>query len=105
MHVTDCASIPRFLDSGTFRDNPLSFLQAAQAEAGNVVLVGEGRPAFSRAEECSAVVAVFGPAAVQQVLNDAELFGTTVSVGARFSLPQAASFARVNPSRHSARCR
>ena len=88
MHVTDGASIPRFIDSGMLRDNPLSFLQAAQA-AGNVVLVAEGRPAFSRADGCAAVVAVFGPAGVQQVLNDAELFGTTVSVGARFSLPQA----------------
>ena len=89
MHVADCASIPRFIDRGLLRDNPLAFLQAAQAAAGDVVLVAEGRPAFSRAAECAAVVAVFGPAGVQQVLNDPELFGTTVSVGARFSLPQA----------------
>jgi cytochrome P450 len=89
MDMTECGSIPRFIDGGAFRDNPLSFLQAAQAAAGNVVVVAEGRPAFSRAEECTAVVAVFGPAGVQQVLNDAELFGTSISVGANFSLPQA----------------
>jgi cytochrome P450 len=89
MHVKVCASIPRFLDAKALRNNPLSLLRAAQAAAGDLVVVAENRPAFSRANDCAAVVAVFGPAGVQQVLSDADRFGTAVSVGERFSLPPA----------------
>jgi cytochrome P450 len=75
------------VDLDALRANPLSFLQAAQSVADGLVVISEDGPIFSRAKNCSAAVAVFGPAGVQQVLTDADLFGTVVSVGELFSLP------------------
>jgi cytochrome P450 len=89
MHVKECASIPRFVDASALRNDPLSLLRAAHAAAGDIVVVAENGPAFSRKHDCTAVVAVFGTAGIRQVLSAADLFGPGVSVGELFSLPQA----------------
>jgi cytochrome P450 len=86
-HVRPCPSIPRFLDANALRDNPLALLRAARAAAGDIVVVAEGHSVFSRARDCPAAIAVFGRAGVQQVLGDADLFGTAVSVGEQLALP------------------
>jgi cytochrome P450 len=85
--VSVSLSIPRFVDLSALRANPLSFLQAAQSSCEGLVVISEDGPIFSRARNCSAAVAVFGPRGIQQVLTDADLFGTVVSVGELFSLP------------------
>ena len=80
-------SIPRFVNLRELRSNPLAFLQAAHIEGGGLIVISENGPLFSRAQNCSAAVAVFGTAGVRQVLNDTDVFGTAVSVGELFSLP------------------
>jgi cytochrome P450 len=70
------------------RINPLAVLQAAQSTtAGGLVAISETGPIFSRSQNCSGAVAVFGPIGVQQVLNDPDLFGPVISVDKLFSLP------------------
>jgi cytochrome P450 len=81
------ASIPRFVNSPALRADPLAFLQAARAVADGVVVISEQGAIFSRATDCVGAVAVFGPAGVREVLNDAEIFGTVVSVAQLFALP------------------
>jgi cytochrome P450 len=81
------ASIPRFVNLPELRANPLSFLQAAKSAADGLVVISEEGPIFSRAQNCSVAVAVFGPVGVRDVLNDTDVFGTVVSVGELFSLP------------------
>ncbi len=100
MDMKVSASIPRFLDANALRDDPLSLLRAAHAAAGDIVMIAENRAAFSRASDCAAVVAVFGPAGVQQVLSDADLFDTAVSVGERFSLPPSLNRPQCGPLQH-----
>jgi cytochrome P450 len=83
-----CASIPRHIDLDALRADPLAHLQSARSAAANgLVVVSESGPVFSRAYDCSAAVAVFGPQGAQQVLTDPDLFGTSVSVGELFALP------------------
>lgn len=82
-------SIPRFRGAPDIRDDPLAFLAAAQAAAGEIAVVAEAASVFSRAKACPGTVAVFGPQALQQVLSDADLFGITVSVGEHLALPPA----------------
>jgi cytochrome P450 len=86
--VTVCPSIPRFIDPSALRRDPLSLLRAAHAAAGDIVVVVENGPAFSRKHDCAAAVAVFGTGGTREVLSDADLFGPDVSVGELFSLPQ-----------------
>src|SRR5258707_15516961 len=81
------SSIPRFLNLPGLRADPLSFLRTAQAIADGLIVISEDGPIFSRAKHCLGAVAAFGPAAVRQVLSDADAFGRAVSVGERFSLP------------------
>ncbi len=83
-----CASIPRHIDLDALRADPLAHLQSARLAAANgLVVVSESGPVFSRARDCAATVAVFGPKGAQQVLTDPDLFGTSVSVGELFALP------------------
>ena len=86
--MTVCSSIPRFIDPSALRRDPLSLLRAAHAAAGDIVVVVENGPAFSRKHDCAAAVAVFGTGGTREVLSDADLFGPDVSVGELFSLPQ-----------------
>jgi cytochrome P450 len=81
------ASIPRFVNSPALRADPLAFLQAARSAAAGIAVISEDGAIFSRASDCVGAVAVFGPAAVREVLNDAEIFGTVVSVAQLFALP------------------
>ena len=81
------ASIPRFVNLPELRANPLAFLRAAHVAGNALIVISETGPVFSRARDCSATVAVFGPTGVRQVLNDADIFGTVVSVGELLSLP------------------
>ena len=80
-------SVPRFVDYATLRDDPISFLRSVRHSVGEVALILEDRPLFSRAPRCAGTVAAFGPAAVQRVLTDTETFGMPVSVAQRFGLP------------------
>jgi cytochrome P450 len=76
------------VDLHALRANPLALLQAARSTtADGLVVISETGPIFSRAQNCCAAVAVFGPTGIQQILNDAELFGTVISVDELFSLP------------------
>jgi cytochrome P450 len=80
------ASIPRFLDPTGLRSDPLWFLKCAR-QAGDVIVILEDDALFSLAPDCRGTVAVFGPAAIKQVLDNPDVFGMAVSVAQRFSLP------------------
>jgi cytochrome P450 len=81
------STVPRFAGAARLQSDPLSFLRAAWSDAGGPVVISEDGPIFSRSKDCTAAVAVFGRAGVQEVLTRPDLFGTVVSVGELFSLP------------------
>lgn len=79
---------PKFIDALAVRENPLSFLNRAHAKCGDLAIISEDQPIFSRAQQSSGAVAAFGPRAVRQVLTDANLFGMPVSAANRYNLPR-----------------
>src|SRR5260370_40913157 len=81
-------AMPRAERPALVHKNPLAFLVDAQAKYGDIVLLTEGAPIFSRASDCAGCVAVFGPDNIRQVLTEIDDFGMPVSVGTRFALPE-----------------
>lgn len=84
------ASIPR-LGPGAggiaeLRQDPLAFLERARAHGDIVVLTEEG-PLFSRAPECVGSIAVFGAENVRAVLSSIDVYGQPLSVAERFAFP------------------
>jgi cytochrome P450 len=82
------SSLPRRVNLAELRADPLSFLRRARAAGDALVVISEDEAAFSRAGRCAGAVAAFGPAAVREVLGDADRFGMPVSIGEQFALPE-----------------
>jgi cytochrome P450 len=95
------ASIPRFVDEGRLRTDPLAFLRAAHATAGELVVISKEGPIFSRAPRCAGVVAAFGPTVLRQIFSDADGFGMAVSANESLQLPS--QLARLNTALFSMR--
>ena len=95
------SSLPRVADLQGFFDNPLTFLGQARSQLGDVFVLREDAPLFSRSAECAGVIAVFGSANQQAVLTDAELFGLPVSAAQHLSLPD--KLINLNRGLHSMR--
>jgi cytochrome P450 len=93
--------IPRVADLGQFYQDPLTFLTHARAELGDVFVLRDGAPVFSRSSECAGALAVFGSANQQTVLTDTDLFGMPVSAAQHLSLP--ANLVNLNRGLHSMR--
>jgi cytochrome P450 len=81
------SSIPRWIDLPALNVDPLAFLRAAHDSCGEIAVVAEEQAVFSGAGPCAGAVAVFGAAALRQVMTDSEVFGMPVSKAKRFSLP------------------
>lgn len=93
--------IPRVADLREFYQDPLAFLTQARAELGDIFVLREGAPLFSRSPECAGAIAVFGSANQQAVLSDADLFGLPISAAQHLSLP--ANLINLNRGLHSMR--
>jgi cytochrome P450 len=78
-------SIPRATEVEQLYEEPLGFLARARASLGDIFVLREGGPIFSRAADCA--IAVFGPAHHRAVLSDIDLFGMPVSAARQLSLP------------------
>jgi cytochrome P450 len=81
--------LPRATDATAFAADPFAFLARARAELGDVVVLRDGGPVFSRAADCPGVVTVFGAAAYRTVLGDLETYGMPVSAARQLGLPPA----------------
>jgi cytochrome P450 len=89
-------SLPRA--SGSAPDF-LALLARSRAELGDVFVVDEAGPIFSRAPACTGVVALFGPRLIRQVLNDAESFALPISAASARDLPE--TLVNLNRGLHS----
>jgi cytochrome P450 len=94
-------SIPRAKDVRRFYDDPLGFLAQTRSRLGNLFVIHEAGPIFSRSSDCAGVVAVFGTANHRTVLNDIKLFGMPVSAAQHLALPQ--NLVNLNRGLHSMR--
>ncbi len=81
------ASIPRAANPHELAADPLAFLLRVRDEHGDLAVVREAGPVFSRAPDCRGVVAVFGAERLRAVLGDLASFGMPVSAAHRLALP------------------
>jgi hypothetical protein len=72
-------SIPRVSELQGFYQEPLTFLAEARSAFGNIFVLREGAPLFSRSPECAGAIALFGPAYHQALLTNTDLFGMLIS--------------------------
>lgn len=94
-------TIPRVADLESFQQDPLSFLANSRSQLGDIFVLCEGAPLFSRAAECSGTIAVFGAANYQAVLSDIDLFGMPVSAAQHLMLSE--NLVNLNRGLHSMR--
>jgi cytochrome P450 len=94
-------SIPRATQVQQLYEEPLAFLARNRSRLGEIFMISEPGPIFSRAADCNGALAVFGPAHHQAVLSDIDLFGMPVSAAEHLSLPQ--SLVNLNHGLHSMR--
>ena len=94
-------SIPRAEDIQQLYQDPLSFLAAVRSALGDMVILRDGGPIFSRAEDCAGALAVFGEGNYRAVLSDIDAFGLPISAAAHLALPS--TLINLNRGLHSMR--
>jgi cytochrome P450 len=94
-------SIPRATEAQQFYEEPLGFLARTRSSLGDIFVLRDGGPIFSRTPDCLGAVAVFGPAHHRAVLSDIDSFGMPVSAAQQLSLPQ--NLVNLNRGLHSMR--
>lgn len=94
-------SIPRATEVAQFHEEPLGFLARARSNLGDIFVLRDAGPIFSRAADCAGAVAVFGLEHHRAVLSDIDLFGMPVSAAQQLSLPQ--NLVNLNCGLHSMR--
>jgi cytochrome P450 len=92
-------SPPRASHAERFGVDPFEFLAHNRKVHGNVFAIPTSGPIFSRASDCSAVVAVFGSEHHRAVLGDIESFGMPESAARVIGLP--ATLVNLNRGLHS----
>jgi len=95
------SSLPRVTDFERFYEDPLSFLAESRSTYGDIFVLRDGGPVFSRSEDCAGAVAVFGSANQRAVLSDIEVFALPVSAAEHLQLP--ATLVNLNRGLHSMR--
>lgn len=80
--------MPRASDFQRFIAEPLDFLAQARHIHGNLFVIRDAGPVFSRASDCSGVVVVFGAEHQRAVLSDIEAFGMPESAAHYLRLSQ-----------------
>jgi cytochrome P450 len=68
---------------------------------GDIFVLREEGPLFSRSADCAGVIAVFGPTYIEAVLTDIDTFGLPVSAAEHLLMPQ--SLVNLNRGLHSMR--
>lgn len=96
-------SLPRVLADEAFHRDPLTFLSQARSRLGDMIVIREHTPLFSRTADCAGVIAVFGPQYNRAVLSDIEAYGMPVSAAQQLSLPR--HLVNLNRGVHSMRGR
>jgi len=81
------ASLPRSTELWKFYADPLAFLAQARAALGDLLVLREEGPLFSRSPDCTGVVAVFGPTNIEAVLAEIDAFGLPISAAQHLALP------------------
>src|SRR5690242_11321205 len=81
------ASLPRSTELRKFYADPLAFLAQARAALGDLLVLREEGPLFSRSPDCTGVVAVFGPTNTEAVLTEIDAFGLPISAAQHLALP------------------
>ena len=94
-------SIPRVTDADDFLKNPIQHLARGRASHGNLFVVREEGPIFSRTPDCAGVIAAFGIDNQRTVLTDMESFELPISAAEKLKLP--ANLVNLNRSLHSMR--
>jgi cytochrome P450 len=94
------SSIPRAVDIQQLYQEPLSFLATVRS-MGDMVVLRDGGPIFSRAEDCAGALAVFGAGNHRAVFSDIEAFGLPVSAAEHLALPS--TLINLNRGLHSMR--
>jgi cytochrome P450 len=94
-------SIPRATDLRQLHEEPLGFLARARSNLGDIFVLRDAAPIFSRAAERAGSIAVFGLEHHRAVLSDIDLFGMPVSAAQHLSLPQ--NLVNLNCGLHSMR--
>ena len=80
-------SLPWASDADGFSADPFAFLARNREVHGNLFAIPVSGPIFSRAADCSGVVAVFGAENHRAVLRDIEAFGMPESAARAMELP------------------
>ena len=94
-------SIPRATKVEQLSEEPLGFLERNRSSLGEIFVIRDDGPIFSRAADSNGAIAVFGPAHHQAVLSDIDLFGMPVSAAQHLSLPR--NLINLNHGLHSMR--
>ncbi|HVG35271.1 MAG TPA: cytochrome P450 [Pyrinomonadaceae bacterium] len=94
-------SLPRAAKVEGLYDEPLGFLSRARSSLGDMFVLREAGPIFSRSPDCAGAIAVFGPALNRAVLSDIDLFGMPISAAEHLGLPQ--TLVNLNCGLHSMR--
>lgn len=101
MTTTLTTAIPQAPANDQFHQDPLSFLAQARSRFGDMFVLRDRGPLFSRTPDCAGVVAVFGAQYNRAVLSDIDVFGMPISAAQYLSLPQ--HLINLNCSVHSMR--
>lgn len=81
-------SLPRVSADEKFHQDPLKFLAEARSRFGDMIVLREREPLFSRTPDCAGVLAVFGAQHHRAVLSDIDVFGMPISAAHALALPQ-----------------
>lgn len=81
-------SLPRVSADEEFHQDPLNFLAQARSCLGDMIVLRERGPLFSRTPDCAGVLAVFGARHNRAVLSDIDVFGMPISAAHSLSLPR-----------------
>lgn len=80
-------SVPRARDLEKFYTEPLGFLADNRERFGDVFVIQEPGPIFSRESDCNGAIAVFGAERHQAVLSDIDLYAMPISAAYQLALP------------------
>jgi cytochrome P450 len=93
------ATLPRASDLARFMAEPLEFLEHARRVHGNLFVISDDRPFFSRATDCAGAVVAFGVELQRAILGDIDTFGMPISAARHLKLPE--NLINLNRSLHS----